>query len=136
MQDYRPQPLLYIHPVQEQEKPTPYRHKVSHISLTSPHPIEAEGKLLTDTASNSQTSFHTTLQIITNHGTKPISVKVNPGTDVNTIPLSHYKKLFRKNFTKVGHLKHNVLHPTNHLWSLHDSKPQQFIGYFIVNFSS
>ena len=29
---------------------------------------------------------------------------------MNTLPLSCYKKLFKKNFTKAGHLKHNLLH--------------------------
>ena len=94
---------------------------------------ETEDRLLTVTASDGHTSFLTTLQIITKQGIKPISVKVDPDTDVNTVSLSHYRKLFRKNFTKAGHLKYNVLHPTTHLWALHDSKPQQFIGYFIVD---
>ena len=30
-------------------------------------------------------------------------------------------------------MKHNVLHPSTHPWSFHDSKPQQFIEYFIVD---
>ena len=85
--------------------------------LSSQHHNEAEGRLLTETASNAQTSFHTTLQIITKWGTKCISVKVDTGAHVNTIPFSCNKKLFRKKATKAGHLKHNVLHPTTHLWS-------------------
>ena len=60
-------------------------------------------------------------------------MKVDPGAEVNTIPLSRYRKLFQKNFTKAGNIKKNVLHPTSHLWSSHDSKPQQFLGYFIIN---
>ena len=40
--------------------PTPYIHEVSLISFTSPNPNEADGMLLTDTASYGQTSFHTT----------------------------------------------------------------------------
>ena len=52
--------------------PTPYRHKVSHISLSFPHPNEAEGGLLTDTVSDGYTSFHTTLQIKTKQGTKTL----------------------------------------------------------------
>ena len=87
------------HPTSRNRRsPTPCIHQVSHILLTSPKPNEAEGKLITDTASDGQNSFHTTLQVITKQGTKPIPVKVDPGTDVNTIPLSHYKKLFRKKY--------------------------------------
>ena len=77
---------------QEQEKAYTHIHQVSHILLTAPKPNEAEGKLITNTVSDGQTSFHTTLQVITKQGTKPIPVKVDPGADVNTIPLSHYKK--------------------------------------------
>ena len=62
----------------------------------------------------------------TKQGAKPIPVKVDPTAEVNTIPLSQYRKLFKKNFTKAGNIKNNVLHPTSHLWSSHDSKPQQF----------
>ena len=49
------------------------------------------------------------------------------------IPLSHYRKLFKKNFTKAGNIKKNVIHPTSHLWSSHDNQPQMFQGYFIKN---
>ena len=75
----------------------------------------------------------TILQVDTKQGAKSISVKVDPGAEVNTIPLSWYRKLFKKNFTKVGNIKKNVPHPTSHLWSSHDSKPQQFLRYFIIN---
>ena len=112
--------------------PTPHLHQVNHILLSAPKPNEAEGKLITDTASDCQTSFHTNLQVITKQGIQPIPVKVNPGTDVNTIPLSCYKKLFRKNLTKAGHIKNNVLHPTSHIWTSHNNKPQRLIGYFIT----
>ena len=97
-------------------------------------PYAAEGQLITDKAFDGHTSFHTTLQIITKQGAKSISVKVDPGAGVNTIPLSCYRKLFKKNFTKAGNIKQNVLQPTSHLWSSHDSKPQKFLGYFIIMF--
>ena len=98
-----------------------------------PRPYAAEGQLVTDRASDGHTSFHTTLHVDTKQGAKYISVKVDPGAEVNTVPLSHYRKLFKKTFTKAGNIKKNVLHPTSHLWSSHDSKPQQFLGYFIIN---
>ena len=51
-------------------------------------PCTAEGQLITDRASDGHTSFHTTLQIDTKQGAKSIPVKVDPGAEVNTIPLS------------------------------------------------
>ena len=106
--------------------PTTHIHQVSHITHILPRPHTAEGQLITDRASNGHTSFHTMLQVDTKQGAKSISVKVDPVAELNTITLSHYRKLFKKNFTKAGDIKKSVLHPTSHLWSSHDSKPQQF----------
>ena len=117
----------------KRRSPTPHIHQVSHITHILPRPYAAEGQLITDRASDGHTSFHTALQVDTKQDAKSISVKVDPGAEVNTIPLSQYRKLFKKNFTKAGNIKNNVLHPTSHLWSSTDSKPQQFLGYFIIN---
>ena len=70
-----------------QTSSAPYRQQVSHITLISSQSSQ-DGKLITDTASDGHTSFHTTLQIITSQGSKPLHVKVDPGSDVNTMPLS------------------------------------------------
>ena len=78
-------------------------------------------------------SFHTTLQMITKQGSKPILVKVDPGADVNTVPLSKYRKLFSTHFTKASHLKQKIVHPTRHTWRAHDETPQQFLGFFIAD---
>ena len=121
------------HNSRKRRSPTPHIHQVGHITHILPRPYAAEGQLITDRASNGHTSFHTMLQVDTKQGAKSISVKVDPGAEVNTIPLSQYRKLFKKNFTKAGNIKNNVVHPTSHLWSSHDSKPQQFLGYFIIN---
>ena len=129
----RKQPRSPHRSYRHRRSPTPHVHQVSHILHLAPKHNDNEGNLVTDTASDGQTSFHTTLQVITKQGTKPIQVKVDPGAAVNTIPLSRYKKLFKKNLTKAGHVKNNVLHPTSHSWSSHDKKPQPFIGYFIID---
>ena len=71
--------------------------------------------------------------MITKQGSKSIPVKVDPGTDVNTIPLSKCKKFFPVHFTKAGNLKQKALHPTRHTWTAHDDKPQQFLGFFIAD---
>ena len=56
-----------------------------------------------------------------------------PSVDVNTVPLTKYRKLFPAHFTKAGNLKQKALHPTRHMWTGHDETPQQFLGYFIAN---
>ena len=105
--------------------------QVSHI--TSSTETSVEGKLHTDVASDGHTSFHTTLQIVTKQGSKPLPVKVDHSADVNTIPLTKYRKLFPAHFTKAGNLKQKALHPTRHTWTAHDETPQQFLGYFIAD---
>ena len=84
-------------------------------------------------ASDGQTSLHTTLQMITKQGSKSPPVKVNPSVDVNTIPLTKYRKLFPAHFTKAGNLKQKALHPTRYTWTAHDETPQQFLGFFIAD---
>ena len=107
----------------------PKLHQVSHITFnfhSSP-----EDKLPTDVTSNGQTTLHTMLQMITKQGSKSNPVKVDPGADVNTIPLSKYRKLFPAQFTKAGNLKQKSLHPTRHTWTAHNEIPQQFLGFLI-----
>ena len=60
-------------------------------------------------------------------------MKVDPGDDVNTVPLSKYKKLFPTHFTKADNLKQMILHPTTHTWRAHNETPQQFLGFFIAD---
>ena len=86
---------------------------MSHI--TSSTDSSPEGKLHANVASDGQTSFHTTLQMVTKQGSKSLPVKVNLSADVNTIPLTKYRKLFPTHFTKAGNLKQKALHPTRHV---------------------
>ena len=119
------------HTRRHRRSPTPKPHQVSH--LTANRPPNPQDRLPTDVASDGQTSFHTTLQMITKQGSKPLLVKVDPGADVNTVPLSKYKKHFPTHFTKAGNLKQKILHPTKHTWRAHDETPQQFLGFFITD---
>ena len=66
-------------------------------------------------------TLHITLQMIAKHGTKLIPVRVDPGTDVNTIPLSKYRKLFWAHFRKARNLKQKAIQPTKHMWTVHDN---------------
>ena len=60
-------------------------------------------------------------------------MKVDPGTDINTIPLSQYKTLFANHFTRDGQLKKNALRSTASTWSHHDGTKKQFLGYFTID---
>ena len=71
--------------------------------------------------------------MVTKEGCKPLLVKVDPGADINTIPLSHCKTIFPQHFTKDGHLKKNVLRSTTSTWSLHDGQKKQFLGFFTMD---
>ena len=66
---------------------------MSHI--TSSTETSAEGKLHMDVASDGHASFHTTLQMVPKQGSKPLPVKVDPGADMNTIPLTKYRNFFQ-----------------------------------------
>ena len=100
------------HTIKYRRGPTPKFHQVSHITTNTLS--RPEDKLPTDVASDGRTAFHTTLQMITKQGSKPIPVKVDPGTDVNTV-------------------KQKSLLPTKHTWTVHDDTPQQFLGFFIAD---
>ena len=112
--------------------PTPHRHQVSHMSF-NPNTACNEGQLYTDLAPDGQRSFHATLQMVTKQGCKCLPVKVDPGADINTIPLSHSKTIFLQHFTKDGHLKKNVLRSTTSTWSPHNSRKKQFMGFFTID---
>ena len=71
---------------------------MSHI--TSSTDTSAEGKLHMDVTSDGHTSFHTTLQMVTKQGSKPLPVKVDPGADVNTITLNQIQKAFSSTLYK------------------------------------
>ena len=113
--------------------PTPHIHQVSHIMSFDPNTACHEGQLYTDWAPDGQTSIHTTLQMVMKQGCRPLPVKVDPGADINTIPLTHYKTIFPQHFTKDGHLKKNVLRSTASTWSLHDGQKKHFLGFFTID---
>ena len=59
-------------------------------------------------------------------------VKIDPGTQVNTIPLSRYHTLYPNKLTKSRFPKAKSHMPTHHTWVLHDGSPKPFLGHFIV----
>ena len=59
-------------------------------------------------------------------------VKIDPGAQVNTIPLSRYCTLFPNKITKSGYPKAKSLMPTHHTWISHDVLSKPFLDHFIV----
>ena len=83
-------------------------------------------------ASNGQVSFYTHLMLPTKNGMKSIMVKIDPGAQVNTIPLNRYWKLFSHKINESRYPKQGTLIPTNQSWISHDDKPQTFLGHFMA----
>ena len=71
----------------------------------------AEGKLFTESASNGQVVFYTCLHLPAQSGTKTMTVKIDPGTQINTIPLSKYHTLYPNKLTKSRYPKAKTLMP-------------------------
>ena len=90
----------------------------------------AEGTLYMESASDGQVVFYTYLQLPSHNGTKTMTVKIDPGAQVNTIPLSKYCLLFPKKLTKSKFLKAKAILPTYHTWISHDGSPKPFLGHF------
>ena len=119
------------HHVEGDAAPTPFRHQVSHIMSFNSY--SNEDQLYMDRAPYGPKSFHTTLQLFTKQGCKSLPVKVDPGADINTIPLSQYITLFPNHFTRDGQLKKNALRSMASTWSPHDGTTKQFLGYFTID---
>ena len=85
-----------------------------------------------ESASDGQVAFYTHLHLPAQSGTKTMTVKIDPGTQVNTIPLSKYHNLFPNKLTKSRYTKAKSLMPTHHTWISHNGSPKPFLGHFIV----
>ena len=92
----------------------------------------AEGMLFTESTADGQVAFHTCLQIPSHNGTKSMTIKIDPGAQVNTIPLSKYCKLFPKKLTKSKYPKAKALLPTKHTWIAHNGLPKPFLVHFVT----
>ena len=93
---------------------------------------QPEGSLYTESVSDGQVSFYTRLQLPTHDGTKLMTVKINPGAQVNTIPLSKYHTLFPHKVDDSRYPKPNALSPTDPTWMSHDGLPKPFLGHFVT----
>ena len=61
-----------------------------------------------------------------------MTVKIDPGTQVNTIPLSKYHTLYPNKLTKSRYPNAEFLIPTHHSWIFHSGLSKPFLGHFIV----
>ena len=77
--------------------------------------------------------FTQPLQVITSQGSKPLHVKVDPGTLCSLIPLFHFCKAFPKHLTKSGALKKSALIPMWMTQSAYDGTCQNFLGYIVLD---
>ena len=66
-------------------------------------------------------------------GMKYLTVKIDPGTSVNTIPLSRYWKIFPQKIAENKYPKPSLLNPTSYSWISHNSSPQPVLGQFITD---
>ena len=115
---------------------TPFQYSQDSLEIISADSVETwthpEGSLLTERASNSQVLFYTRLQLPRKNGTKLMTVKIDPGAQVNTIPLSRYQKLFPKKVNETRYPEPHSLSPIAHTWISHDGKPKPFLDHFIA----
>ena len=121
---------------QSKRHSTPHRYYQDAIEVVPADSIttgsQAEGKLFTENASNGQVAFYTCLHLPAQNGTKTMTVKTDPGTQVNTIPLSRYHVLYPNKLTKSRYPKAKTLMPTHDTWICTDGLPKPFLGHFIV----
>ena len=86
-------------------------------------------------ALDGQVDFYTCLDLPAQSGTKTMVVKIDPGTQVNTIPLNRYHTIYLNCLNKSRYPKAITLMPTNHTWMSHDGLPKPFLGHFITEVS-
>ena len=60
-----------------------------------------------------------------------MAVKIHPGAQVNTIPLSKYHALFPNKSNKSRYPKPVALLPIVHNCISHDGSPKPFLGHFV-----
>ena len=75
-------------------------------------PPSNKGKAYTDTDSDGKTEIITDITCEFKGKLIAMEVKVDPGSETNCIPLSHFRRLFPQLCSKDGSAKENALEPT------------------------
>ena len=114
-------------------------------------PPSNQGKAYTDTDSDGKTEIITDITCKFKDKLVAMEVKVNPGSETNCIPLSHFRHLFPQLCSKDGTPKENALEPTlaqfeaydggiltNHgwiilpTWDMRDTNKFNPVRYYVV----
>ena len=114
-------------------------------------PPSNQGKAYTDTDSDEKIEIITDITCKFKHKLIAMEVKVDPGSETNCIPLSHFRCLFPQLCSKDGNPKENALEPTlaqfeaydggilhSHgwiilpTWDIRDSKKFHPVRYYLV----
>ena len=95
-------------------------------------PPSNKGKAYTDTDSDGKTEIITDITCKFKGRLIAMEVKVDPGSETNCIPLSHFRRLFPQLCNKDGSPKENTLEPTLAQFEVYDGGIMTSHGWIIL----
>ena len=95
-------------------------------------PPSNKGKAYTDTDSDGKTEIITDITCKFKGKLVAMEVKVDPGSETNCIPLSHFRRLFPQLCSKDGSPKENALEPTLAQFEAYDGGIMTSHGWIIL----
>ena len=95
-------------------------------------PPSNKGKAYTDTDSDGKTEIITDITCKFKGKLIAMEVKVDPGSEINCIPLSHFRRLFPQLCSKDGSPKENALEPTLAQFEVYDGGIMTSHGWIIL----
>ena len=95
-------------------------------------PPSNKGKAYTDTDSDGKTEIITDITCKFKGKLIAMEVKVNPGSETNCIPLSHFRRLFPQLCSEDGSPKENALEPTLAQFEAYDGGIMTSHGWIIL----
>ena len=95
-------------------------------------PPSNQGKAYTDTDSDGKTEIITDITCKFKGKLVAMEVKVDPGSETNCIPLSHFRHLFPQLCSKDGNPKENALEPTLAQFEAYDGGIMTSHGWIIL----
>ena len=95
-------------------------------------PPSNKGKAYTDTDSDGKTEIITDITCKFKGKLIAMEVKVDPGSETNCIPLSHFRRLFPQLCSKDGSPKENALEPTLAQFEAYDGGIMTSHGWIIL----
>ena len=95
-------------------------------------PPSNQGKAYNDTDSDGKTEIITDITCKFKGKLIAMEVKVDPGSETNCIPLSHFRRLFPQLCSKDGSPKENALEPTLAQFEVYDGGIMTSQGWIIL----